>query len=214
MWAIFERTKSFSGFSFLSNRSSVSGMNLWALCLFSMLEIWWQKLRLNYKKLLQWIGQNIRESCLKICNNSDMWIVLCSLGNATKEKLEVSVSRSVMSNSLWPNGLFMGFSRQGYWILLQGIFPTQGSNLGLLHCRQILYHLSYQGSPRKVLARGKISWVVNYNTLKQFRVTKVHTCAINECQDVDDPVLEFWLWLLQQVEYEWWKLLFTLLHDF
>ena len=24
--------------------------------------------------------------------------------------------------------------------LLQGIFPTQGSNLGLLHCRQILYH--------------------------------------------------------------------------
>ena len=27
------------------------------------------------------------------------------------------------------------------------IFPTQGSNLGLLHCRQILYHVSYQGSP-------------------------------------------------------------------
>ena len=31
--------------------------------------------------------------------------------------------------------------------LLQGIFPTEGSNLGLLHCRQILYHLSHQGSP-------------------------------------------------------------------
>ena len=31
--------------------------------------------------------------------------------------------------------------------LLQGIFPTQGSNPGLLHCRQILYHLSCQGSP-------------------------------------------------------------------
>ena len=30
---------------------------------------------------------------------------------------------------------------------LQGIFWTQGSNLGLLHCTQILYHLSYQGSP-------------------------------------------------------------------
>ena len=28
--------------------------------------------------------------------------------------------------------------------LLRGIFPTQGSNLGLLHCRQILYHLSYR----------------------------------------------------------------------
>ena len=31
--------------------------------------------------------------------------------------------------------------------LLQEIFPTQGSNPGLLHCRQILYHLSYQGKP-------------------------------------------------------------------
>ena len=31
--------------------------------------------------------------------------------------------------------------------LLQGIFLTQESNPGLLHCRQILYHLSHQGSP-------------------------------------------------------------------
>ena len=30
--------------------------------------------------------------------------------------------------------------------LLQGIFPTQESNPDLLHCRQILYHLSHQGS--------------------------------------------------------------------
>ena len=32
--------------------------------------------------------------------------------------------------------------------LLQGIFPTQGSNPGLLHCRWILYQLSHQGSPK------------------------------------------------------------------
>ena len=31
--------------------------------------------------------------------------------------------------------------------LLQGIFPTQGSNPGLLHCRRILCRLSHQGSP-------------------------------------------------------------------
>ena len=30
--------------------------------------------------------------------------------------------------------------------LLQGIFPTQGSNPGLPHCRQTLYHLSHRGS--------------------------------------------------------------------
>ena len=34
----------------------------------------------------------------------------------------------------------------GCHFLLQGIFLTQGSNPGLLHCRQTLYHLSLQGS--------------------------------------------------------------------
>ena len=38
-------------------------------------------------------------------------------------------------------------TRVGCHALLQGIFPTQGSNPGLPHCRQILYCLSHQGSP-------------------------------------------------------------------
>ena len=36
----------------------------------------------------------------------------------------------------------------GCHALLQRIFPIQRSNPGLPHCREILYHLSYQGSPR------------------------------------------------------------------
>ena len=110
----------------------------------------------------------------------------------------VVLSHSVMSNSLWPLGLYStrllypwGFSRKEYWSglpclppgdlpnpriepgsptlqadpllseppgkpmnmgvgsqsLLQGIFLTQKSSWGLLHCRRILYQLSYQGSP-------------------------------------------------------------------
>ena len=44
--------------------------------------------------------------------------------------------------------LLMGFSREEYWsVLLQEIFPSQGSNPGLLDRRQILYHLSHQGRP-------------------------------------------------------------------
>ena len=45
--------------------------------------------------------------------------------------------------------LSIEFSRQEHCchFLLQGIFLTQGSNLGLLYCRQILYHLSHQGCP-------------------------------------------------------------------
>ena len=39
-------------------------------------------------------------------------------------------------------------TRVGSLSLLQWIFPTQELNWGLLHCRQILYQLSYQGSPR------------------------------------------------------------------
>ena len=39
-------------------------------------------------------------------------------------------------------------TRMGSCSLLQRSFPTQGSNLGLLHCRRILHWLSHQGSPR------------------------------------------------------------------
>ena len=49
----------------------------------------------------------------------------------------------------------------GSLFLLQRIFPTQESNRGLLHCRQILYQLSYQGSPAKsfrITANGIISF--------------------------------------------------------
>ena len=65
---------------------------------------------------------------------------------------------SVMSNSLRPHGPqtarllcpwdFPGKNTGvGSHSLLQGIFPTQGSSPGLLHYRQILYHLSHQRSP-------------------------------------------------------------------
>ena len=66
-------------------------------------------------------------------------------------------SRSVVSNSLWSQGLCPARllcpwdspgknSGVGCHFLLQGIFPTQGLNSGLLHWRRILYHLSHQGS--------------------------------------------------------------------
>ena len=70
-----------------------------------------------------------------------------------------SVSYSVVLDSLRPNGLWpakllcLWISPgknigMGCHFLLQGIFPTQGSNPGLLHCRRILYQMSHKGSPR------------------------------------------------------------------
>ena len=43
----------------------------------------------------------------------------------------------------------------GCHALLQGLFPTQGSNPGLLHCRWIIFCLSHQGSPR--ILEGSLS---------------------------------------------------------
>ena len=42
----------------------------------------------------------------------------------------------------------------GCHALLQGIFPIQGSNPGLPHCRWILHHLSHQGSPISTLVHS------------------------------------------------------------
>ena len=77
------------------------------------------------------------------------------LSNCTVLSCSV-VSNSLQSHGLWPARLLcpLGFSRQEYGselpYLLQDIFPTQESkvsNPGLPRCRQILYHLSHQGSP-------------------------------------------------------------------
>ena len=74
-------------------------------------------------------------------------------------KWKVNVNHTVISTSLWSHGLqparllcpwnSPGKSPGvGSHSLLQGIFPSQESNLGLLHCRQILYCLSHEGSPQ------------------------------------------------------------------
>ena len=74
------------------------------------------------------------------------------------ERASVCAGCSIVSDSLQPARILCPWNSPGKNIgvgchsLLQGIFRTQGSNLGLLHCRQILYHLSHQGSP-------EIAWI-------------------------------------------------------
>ena len=60
----------------------------------------------------------------------------------------------VVSDSLWHHGPYSPWNSLGQntgvgsLSFRQGIFPTQGSNPGLPHCRQILYQVSHKGSPR------------------------------------------------------------------
>ena len=88
--------------------------------------------------------------------------------------------------------LSMEFSRQEYWSglpfsSLQGIFLTQGSNPGLLHCRRSLYHLSHQGSPY------------------MFTLTSLPESESERCSVVSDSATP---WTIQSMEFsrpEYWS---------
>ena len=62
--------------------------------------------------------------------------------------------------------------------LLQGIFPTQGYNTGLPHCRQILYQLSHQGSPRI------LEWVGSPSLLQGIFLTRESNRGLLHCRRI------------------------------
>ena len=96
-------------------------------------------------KVGRWMGKRTRDSFLLVTE---------------------SESHLVASNSLWPHGLQSPWNSPGQntgvgsLSLLQGIFPTQGSNLGLPHCRQILYHVSHKEGPVEVLNSDKVNFTI------------------------------------------------------
>ena len=123
------------------------------------------------------------ESCLKLMNEvGSVFSPVesqddCSLWKTKSQKTQLSVSRPVMSDSLWPHGLqptrllcaWNSSSKNtavGSHFLLLGIFPTQGSNPSLLYCRQILDHLSQQGSPFQGLSctKSMVECILMYKT--------------------------------------------------
>ena len=79
--------------------------------------------------------------------------VVSSVEGKKQDSVIESEGRSVVSDSLQPRGLYGPWNSPGQnpgvgsLSLFQGIFPTQGSSLGLLHCRWILYQLGDKGSP-------------------------------------------------------------------
>ena len=95
--------------------------------------------RRTSRSSLLWL---VTQSCLTLCHPMD-----CSLSGS-----------SVHGDSPGKN------TGVGCHALLQGIFPTHGSNPGLPYCRQILYGLNHQGSPASLLLwcifqRRELNWV-------------------------------------------------------
>ena len=95
-------------------------------------------------------------------------------------------SHSVVSDSLPPHGLQPTRllcpwdssgknTRVGSHFLLQQIFPTQGSNTALPHCRGVLYQLNHRGSPGKsLLGRKEGVWM---GTGAVVSVTEARPCG-------------------------------------
>ena len=93
--------------------------------------------------------------------------------NESQIMMRKSESRSVVSDSLRPHGLYSLWNSPGQnngvgsLSILQGIFPTQGLNPGLPHCRWILYQLNHKvkslsrvrlfGTPRTVAYQASLS---------------------------------------------------------
>ena len=96
----------------------------------------------------------------------DKWFWKLDSGYSWQRQLwKWSESCSVVSYSLRPHGLYSPRNSpgqntgEGSLSLLQGIFPTQGSNPDVPHCRQILYQLSHKGSKGQI--SGKCSLITS-----------------------------------------------------
>ena len=116
-------------------------------------------LLLNYKRVL------VAQLCLTLCDPMD-----CSPPG----------SLSPWNSPGWNTGV-------GCHSFLQGIFPTQGSNPGLLHCGQILYHLSHWGSPLNYISAINFQWrcFIAQNTI---------------CDSTCTSLLISWYWLISLLE--------------
>ena len=89
-----------------------------------------------------------------------MWLVIFWVIVSESESCSV-VSDSLRSHVLYSSWNFPGQNNGvGSLSLLQGIFPTQGMNIGLQHWRQILYQLGHR-EPR-VIIRQKIKLKKNF----------------------------------------------------
>ena len=110
--------------------------------------------------LLQQVKVKFAQSCLTLCNPMD-YTAHGILQARILEWVAFLFSRDIPNPGIKPRSPALqadslpaepqGKPKNtgvGSLSLLQGIFPTQESKRGLLHCRQILYQLSYQGRGR------------------------------------------------------------------
>ena len=124
------------------------------------------------------------------CRNNVVQLISKTYSSGEPETLYV-ISRAVVSDSSWSHGLYPTKllcpwdspgknTGAGSHSLLQRIFLTQRSNLGLLHCRQILCHISHQGRPRERTGYSHVkerNWTTKIHS-KWIKVTLLYTARL------------------------------------
>ena len=141
--------------SFLWNNSMMtfsvfSPHSDWFVQLFWFISCQFCELNMNLfsEKTISWDIQIINIKIL------DSILILKNISNFSHLQMLIFVWKWKSLSCVWlfvtPCGLYSPWNSLGQntGLVLQGIFPTQGSNSGLPHCRLILYHLSHKGSPR------------------------------------------------------------------
>ena len=92
---------------------------------------------------------------------------------------------SVISNFLQPHGLYSPWNSPGQntgmdiFSILQGIFPMQGLNPGLPHCRWALNQMSHQGSPYFDACQSLNSHWLSFQTMAQIIKSVLQNSGLN-----------------------------------
>ena len=112
---------------------------------------------MHFFSTMWWLHRYIPLTKFIKLDDQSRYILLCINHTSIKLCFNLKVKVTQPCPPLW-NPMDCGLCPQdslgqntggGCHSLLQGIFPTLGSNLQLLHCRRILYHLSQQGKCEK-----------------------------------------------------------------
>ena len=132
-----------------------SESSLLIIILFRITGSWWKEA--DFCLLFSCIVFKLAVNSAPWCCRAHSCAVLCSAAQLCPTLCDpMDVARQAP--------LSRGISRQEYWsgchALLLGIFPTQGSNPGLLRCSWILYQLSCQGSPQLISVSLLFHWIL------------------------------------------------------
>ena len=145
-------------------------------------------------RILEWAANSFSKGSSQPRGRTKVSCIFCT-GRQILYHCE-SESHSVVSDSLRPRELYTPWNSPGQntgvdsLSLLQGIFPTQGSNPGLLHCRWILYQLSHLRREAPEPPGKDLCWEI----INGIRYQVPNTCSLIKWRNAWFNFVNSWTW--------------------